>query len=854
MATTISFLFRAACAAVLGIACSLARATPPNNVVAYSPVSESIYGTLPVSQTYTLAVTSPAALATFPTTVTLRAAASSSPIGDLVTAATYVSFSVPSLTFTAAGQTQSVDVTITMPASALTSSVPAGAYTYGIYTDGWPSNINPSNATINASVTMPTSSGGNPPTIAITGPANYASYSYQAGTFPQTVGFTFAASTDASSPVITSVAASFGTPTNMAPVSVTPTGLGTASVTGAGNITFPAPGTYELSATATNSINTASDQHSITVNVTAPPPTVQITSPTQTPPASYTYRVGDAPLDIPFTFVGSTTYGGIADLTAKVDGVAQSFTISGLNTLTATATVHLIYDNSSAQGTHTLSVTATDESGQTATTTGSFSINYLAPLPQVVIQTPSPAETFYVPVGASTTSVPYQFTTTVSNGFVVDAVAAALGTTAVTPNTTGMGSPAATSSGTFALPPGSYTLVASGGSKGVSATQSVSFTVVAGAQPPSVTIDSPADGTQALLAPGGNVTIPFQFTGTSHNPGSVITAMTATLDGTPISFNATYGNPTAVGTATLTLNTAQTYTLAVTATDDVGTTPEATSTFTVAPMPPHAVSGLVYFDIDANGTYDAYDYGLAGITVALQDASGATLGTAVTDDTGHYSFPGLYPATYTVVATPFAGLTATTPLRETAAMSTPADVTAEPIGFALNPCALNGMTANGLSMGFWSNNVGKALAGTTQGVQVDASTIQHYTDTLSQFALNPFDGLTEQQAAAIWAKRSSLPADLLAKQLLAAEYNYEHGAYLNGNAALTYAFVYWGEWVLSNSSTLSSTYVLNAKNWFEAYDTTHGGALSGPTCSGSTSGGTTTVTSSTSGGGRRKHS
>jgi hypothetical protein len=69
---------------------------------------------------------------------------------------------------------------------------------------------------------------------------------------------------------------------------------------------------------------------------------------------------------------------------------------------------------------------------------------------------------------------------------------------------------------------------------------------------------------------------------------------------------------------------------------------------------------------------------------------------------------------------------------------------------------------------------------------------------------------------------------LLAKQLLASEYNYQNAAYLNGNATLTYAFVYWGEWVLGNSSNLSSTYVIWAKDWFDAYNNTHGGAISGP--------------------------
>ena len=62
-----------------------------------------------------------------------------------------------------------------------------------------------------------------------------------------------------------------------------------------------------------------------------------------------------------------------------------------------------------------------------------------------------------------------------------------------------------------------------------------------------------------------------------------------------------------------------------------------------------ALGDYVFEDVNDNGVQDAGDTGIAGVTVNLLDASGATvLGTTVTDGSGLYSFTSLAAGTYEV--------------------------------------------------------------------------------------------------------------------------------------------------------------------------------------------------------------
>ena len=61
-----------------------------------------------------------------------------------------------------------------------------------------------------------------------------------------------------------------------------------------------------------------------------------------------------------------------------------------------------------------------------------------------------------------------------------------------------------------------------------------------------------------------------------------------------------------------------------------------------------ALGDYVWFDANSNGTQDATEKGIAGVTVTLYDAANVAVTSAVTDQNGRYFFSNLNPGTYTV--------------------------------------------------------------------------------------------------------------------------------------------------------------------------------------------------------------
>ena len=72
------------------------------------------------------------------------------------------------------------------------------------------------------------------------------------------------------------------------------------------------------------------------------------------------------------------------------------------------------------------------------------------------------------------------------------------------------------------------------------------------------------------------------------------------------------------------------------------------------------VSGLVFSDLNGNGTQDPGEGGLSGVTVELLDSNGAVVATATTGANGSYAFPNVTPGAYTVRETDPTGYTSTT--------------------------------------------------------------------------------------------------------------------------------------------------------------------------------------------------
>ncbi len=659
------------------------------------------------------------------------------------------------------------------------------------------------------------------PVVTITTPTDGEQFSNTTGAFPYSVPFTFTATVPG--PVPSPITAVSATLNNTTAVTISTSGLNTTSVTGTGTLLVPGPGTHTVRARAVNAIGEATDVNEFVVVVAVPPPVAAISSPANG--ATFTYKSGEPALSVTFNCTGSTTGGGIRSLTATLDGLPLAMTVSNLQTLLASGTAALALDADDA-GPHTLVVETTDIYGQVATATSTFNVQVLNPAPAISISKPTPSQVFTLPTGATTMGIPYEFLTTTNAGFTITSVSAQLGTTILTPSTSGLGTTSATSTGTVNLGVGSYTLQASGISGGRTVTTNVQFSVRASSLvPPSVVINTPAAGSTYTLASGGSLTIPLTFTGTSNNATTVISGVTAKLGTTTLPVSATLNTKVVNATSSMTVSSGGTYTITVTATDAVGTA-TASRSFTVTVVTPKKVCGMVFFDVDRDGVYECAEFGLSGITVQLKDSTGVVKGSAVTNSGGSYEITGVLPGSYTVSAVATSGLNVTTPVRSVTVSSS--NVTAGAIGLGLDFAAIRTMTASGSSHGFWKSNIDKAIACKPSGAQVSATAINNYTRAIGDFAMRPYDCISMKTASSVLGSTSSQPKDLLSKQLLAAEYNYQHGANIGGNRTLTFLFVYWGEYVLNNQSSFSSTYIVWAKDWFDAYNNSYGGLVRGP--------------------------
>ncbi len=802
-----------------------AQPAEPTPVVSYTPELTQVQGVLPVTNSFTVSITAPTNLVSgVSLPISLAVTPNGIPAGvSDATAISYLSFStlagtpITSLTFNAPNQVVSFSVTLSVPAAAI-----GGSYGYKILATGWSvvPGIGLTNVGTFIQATVTEAAAYTPPAVTISTPVDASVITVAATAFPLSVPFQFqSTSTGTNASPISEVTGNV----DGVQLTLNSTGLNTTTVNSSATLTITAPGTHTVTATAKNLGGSASDVNSFQVVTAVAPPTVVINSPT--PNSVYTYRVGSAATVVPFTFTANSSC-GILTLTAKVDNATVAFTATGLGTLQATGTINLPYTTS---GTHTVSVTTTDNYG-TATANSNFTVNVVAPTPTITISQPTAGATFTAPSGSTTVNVPYTFTTVSNNGFFVDSVSASLDGNAVTiGGTTGLGTATAVSTGTLTgVSAGTHTLVVKGISAGIEVTTSSNFTVTAVQLPPTVVINTPAAGTVFTRVSGAAaLSIPLTFTGTSTPTSGVITQLKASLNGSNLSVSSTtLGQRIATGAATMSVTNAGTYTISVTAIDAYGTA-SATRTFCVVVVQPRTVYGTTFFDVDSDGNYDCEDFDLSGITVKLLNSSGVVIATDTTDCSGDYSFCNIGPGTFTVHADGYAGLKSTTANDRVITVSS-SNVCVAKIGFGLDFAALRTMTADGYTIGYWKNNIDKAIKGTTSGVQVSKATLTAYTDKIACFALAPYDCLTFKTASSTMGYSGSTPSSLLSKQLVASEYNYQSGAYLNGNRTLTMLFLWWGEHVVSNPSKYSSTYILWSKDWFDAYNNSHGGVVAGP--------------------------
>lgn len=119
--------------------------------------------------------------------------------------------------------------------------------------------------------------------------------------------------------------------------------------------------------------------------------------------------------------------------------------------------------------------------------------------------------------------------------------------------------------------------------------------------------------------------------------------------------------------------------------------------------------------------------------------------------------------------------------------------------------------------GFWKNNIRKViLQGKKKGTQVTKAELNQYLDTIHKFYLSPYETLTFEKAYAILNNADKSPVGKLKKHLLATEFNFAAGAYLNNNVAQMVLFLRAGEDMILNPGTTEE--ILTLKDHYDHFN------------------------------------
>lgn len=230
------------------------------------------------------------------------------------------------------------------------------------------------------------------------------------------------------------------------------------------------------------------------------------------------------------------------------------------------------------------------------------------------------------------------------------------------------------------------------------------------------------------------------------------------------------------------------------------------------------LSGYLFFDINQNGVKDIDEPGLGGQNVILSDGR-----QVLTDANGYYNFV-VKPGNFTITSPAISGINygGSSVINVNV---TGSDISGNNFAYVADFNSIIGQTANGYTIGYWKNNIKKAIDGQTKGIQVSASTLWSYVTGLSGFALEPLNVINLNEAYLILNANGPDPSLLLAKQLMASELNFKNGAFIGGNALLTELFVYYGEYLLKYKALYSATDLLKAQKLFDAYNNSHGGPI-----------------------------
>ncbi|WP_425334798.1 adventurous gliding motility protein AgmC [Myxococcus stipitatus] len=386
--------------------------------------------------------------------------------------------------------------------------------------------------------------------------------------------------------------------------------VGTVTAAANGTWSLPVPATlvdgpHSVTATADDgSGNTATDTNTFTVNTQT---SVSITT----------------PADGAVLTSGVVTYTGTAEpgatVTVTVDGNVVGTTTAAANGSWSVSGVATL-----GEGPHSVTATAEDEAGNTATDTNTFTVDT-----QTFVTITAPAEGAVLPGGVVT----YSGTAELGALVTVTVDGNGVGTATVAPNGTWSLSVPST------LADGNHTVTATAEDEaGNTATDTNTFRVDSRT---SVVITTPVDG--AVLQ-DGSVT----YTGTAE-PGATVTV---TVDGNVIGtvVAAADGNWMMPGPATLADGP---HSVTATAEDDAGNTATDTNAFRVDTSTSVDITAPTEGEVLTNGVVTYTGTAEPGVTVTVQ-VDGVTVGTVTATVDGTWSLPvaaPLFDGPHTVVAT-----------------------------------------------------------------------------------------------------------------------------------------------------------------------------------------------------------
>lgn len=257
------------------------------------------------------------------------------------------------------------------------------------------------------------------------------------------------------------------------------------------------------------------------------------------------------------------------------------------------------------------------------------------------------------------------------------------------------------------------------------------------------------------------------------------------------------------------------------------------------------VSGSVYVDANWDGAMGTDEPTVAGVTVLLYNANRQLVGTATTDSYGAYAFGSLAKGIFGVTIPKWAMGSAMNEVLSDLFLTTTAivsiantwngDSAGNNFGYAPNTefileymsgynpfCDCAEFRGDGKTIGFWKHQLTVATKG-KGAAQIDAVTLAGYLQQIEAFFLPvPFQfGGNMQAALKVLSSNSSDAKDLLAKQLLATEFNEMAGLGIQGNPSVAQPLLLaWGEYLLAHPDEFTREELLAAKDIFDSINNT----------------------------------